>query len=65
MSKTVRLKLEHSETAVLHCASRIYASLIALDPTQDSDALEDKCLQIAINLAQKAEVAIRSDGEVS
>ena len=59
------LKLEASETAVLHAASRIYAAWIAAGKVTPENA-RDVCLdsvRAAIRMAQQADDLVLSDGE--
>ncbi len=59
------LKLEPSETAVLHAASRIYAAFVASGQvTADTrDALCLEAIHTAVRMAQKVDEAVHSDDE--
>lgn len=59
------LKLEPSETAVLHAASRIYAAFVASGQVT-ADNRDELCVQAirtAVRLAQKVDAAVHSDDE--
>ena len=59
------LKLEPSETAVLHAASRIYAAYVAAGQvTQENrNDLLAEAIRVAVALAQKVDEAVHSDDE--
>jgi hypothetical protein len=59
------LKLEESEQAVLHAASRIFAAYIASGVVDDANqhALADRSVQLATRMAVVVEKYIQSDNE--
>jgi hypothetical protein len=59
------LKLDGSETEVMHAASRIFAAFIAaghLDATNQDELIETS-VRVAVELARQADLAIQSEGE--
>lgn len=65
MEPIAYLKLEPSETAVLHVASRIYAAQIAVhggDQGKEEELMQRSILQ-AIKMARVVEALVQSDQE--
>ena len=60
------LKLDDSETAVLHVASRVFAALVASGrlTEKNGDELIEFSVRTAVELARQTDLAIESDGEV-
>jgi hypothetical protein len=60
------LKLDGSETAVLHVASRVFAALVASGRLTDKngDELIEFSVRTAVELARQTDLAIESDGEL-
>jgi len=59
------LELQHSETAVVHAASRIFAALVAAGRVDADNTVEQVryCVRIAIDIALEADRVLESDGE--
>jgi hypothetical protein len=59
------LELQHSEAAVVHAASRIFAALVAAGRISESNQAEQVryCVRTAIDLAQEADRVLDSDAE--
>jgi hypothetical protein len=59
------LKMQPSEQAVLHAASRIFAAFIASGQVHagNEKAWMDKSLDLAVKLARKTDRSVLSDGE--
>lgn len=60
------LKLDGSETAVFHVASRVFAALVASGrlTEKNGDELIEFSVRTAVELARQTDLAIESDGEV-
>jgi hypothetical protein len=60
------LKLDGSETVVLHVASRVFAALVASGrlTEKNGDELIEFSVRTAVELARQTDLAIESDGEV-
>jgi hypothetical protein len=65
MTEETYLKLQHSETAVAHMASRILSAYIVSGQLSETneDELISRSLKLAIELAEKADKLIDSDDE--
>ena len=65
MAKEEFMNMQHSESVVAQMAATIFSSLVAATPLTDAneDALIEKSVALAIKIANKAENAIKSDGE--
>lgn len=65
MEPIAYLKLEPSETAVLHVASRIYSGYLAAQSgaIADEEALMKKSILQAIKMARLVEALVQSDQE--
>jgi hypothetical protein len=64
--KKTQLELQHSETAVLHAASRIYAALIrngTVTPDNEEEIME-KSIRDAIKMACATDYLVKSDDEL-
>lgn len=59
------LELQHSETAVVHAASRILSALIAAGKLTEANSAEliRSSVRLAIELALEADRVLESDGE--
>lgn len=60
------LELQHSETAVVHAASRIFAAFVAagrLAPGADASELIRSSVRLAIELALETDRVLESDDE--
>ena len=66
MKNPVPLKLERSETAVLHAASRIYAAYVAGQcPSEDEEKrLCEKAINTALQMAREIDIRVKSDDEL-
>lgn len=61
------LRLQHSEGVICEMGSRLLAAYISsgqLTPS-NQDELIERCLELSIKMAQKADRAIESDNEAS
>jgi hypothetical protein len=65
VKKLTSLTLDRSETAVLHAASRIYCAHLKANPEGDEKERLQRSIQTAIEMAQRIDSEIKSDGEMA
>jgi len=65
MKQTIALKLQPSEAAIVHAASRIYAAHLTVNPKGDDEERLQRSIKTAVEIARRIDSLIRSDGEMA